>query len=482
MKIPLCVLGGLALFAAVAGSLSAATIKPLNIVFILADDMGWTDAGCFGSESYETPNIDRLAREGMKFTSAYSACTVCSPTRAALLTGKYPARLHLTDFLLGEERPYEKLKEPNWQRFLPLEEVTIAERLKKLGYTTALIGKWHLGDPPHPWGYPANQGFDLTVGGTSSASHLPPHSPLAINLPDDPKGFLTDRLTDAAVKFIAENRDRPFFLYLPHHAPHSPIQGKPEVIEKYRRKNLAGRRQDNPVYAALVESLDDSVGRLLDTLKRLNLEENTIVIFTSDNGGEIGGANRREKATDCSPLRLGKGSAYEGGVRVPAIVKWPGVIQPGRVSEVPTITVDYVPTLLELAGQRPATGEVLDGVSLVSVFRGADTLARDALYWHFPHYHSPIDSPYSAVRVGDWKLVHFFQDDRVELYDIKNDIAEAKDLAASNPAKVSELRAKLVMWRKSVGAQIPTTNPDHNEARKWEYRRWVPNEIQKKKY
>ncbi|MBI4626446.1 MAG: sulfatase [Verrucomicrobia bacterium] len=471
-------LAGLALLA-LAADLPLRAAEPLNFIFILADDMGWTDVGCFGSEFYETPHIDRLAREGMKFTSAYSACTVCSPTRAAVLTGKYPARLHLTDFILGEARPFEKLKEPGWLKYLPLEEVTIAERLKAAGYATAHIGKWHLGDPPHSFGYPANQGFDLTVGGTSSARHLPPHGPL-MNLPEQPEGFLTDRLTDAAVKFMEENRSRPFFIYLPHHAPHSPIQGKPEVIEKYRRKNATGLKQNNPTYAALVESVDDSIGKLLATLTRLRLEERTVVVFTTDNGGEVGGENRRAKATDCSPLRRGKGSPYEGGVRVPTMIKWPGVTRPGSVCDVPIISVDYFPTILEMAGQTP--GALVDGQSLVPLLRGAPSLPREAIYWHFPHYHSPVDSPYSAVRAGAWKLIHFFQDDRVELYNLEADIGEAKDLSMSQPEKAAELRARLAAWRTSVGAQLPTPNPQYDERRRWEYFRWNPNTLQLKKY
>lgn len=470
-----------ALLACVLG-LPRISAAPPNVIFILTDDMGWTDLGCFGSELYETPNIDRLAREGMKFTSAYSACTVCSPSRAAVLTGKYPARLHLTDFLLGEYRPYEKLKIPDWQLYLPLEEVTIAERLKEAGYVTALIGKWHLGDPPHPFGYPANQGFDVTVGGSSSASHLPPHGDLLMNLPGNPKaGFLTDKLTDAAVQFIENNQNQPFFLYFPHYAPHSPVQGKPEVIEKYRRKNLTGLKQNDPVYAALVESVDDSVGRLLDTLKRLNLDENTVIIFTSDNGGEVGGENRRTKATDCSPLRLGKGSAYEGGVRVPAIIKWPGVTRPGSICEVPIIGVDYYPTILECVGRNLAALPQLDGVSLVPLLRG-QTLPPRAIFWHFPHYHSPIDSPYSAVRAGDWKLIHFFEDDRAELYNLRDDIGETRDLATANPRLVAELRGKLNAWRTAVGAQLPVPNPAYDEARREEVIRWNPSSRVYRKY
>lgn len=279
---------------------------------------------------------------------------------------------------------------------------------------------------------------------------------------------------------MEENRSRPFFIYLPHHAPHSPIQGKPEVIEKYRRKNATGLKQNNPTYAALVESVDDSIGKLLATLTRLRLEERTVVVFTTDNGGEVGGENRRAKATDCSPLRRGKGSPYEGGVRVPTMIKWPGVTRPGSVCDVPIISVDYFPTILEMAGQTP--GALVDGQSLVPLLRGAPSLPREAIYWHFPHYHSPVDSPYSAVRAGAWKLIHFFQDDRVELYNLEADIGEAKDLSMSQPEKAAELRARLAAWRTSVGAQLPTPNPHYDERRRWEYFRWNPNTLQLKKY
>jgi arylsulfatase A-like enzyme len=305
-----------------------------------------------------------------------------------------------------------------------------------------------------------------------------------MNVSGDPnKGFLTDKLTDAAVEFIEKNRSKPFFLYLPHYAPHSPIQGKPEVIEKYRRKDATGLKQNKPVYAALVESLDDSVGRLTETLKRLNLDENTVVIFTSDNGGEVGGENRRTfDCTDNSPLRLGKGSAYEGGVRVPTIVRWTGITRSGSVCDVPITGEDYFPTLVELAGLELGEGHVTDGVSFVPLLRGQTTLPRDAIYWHFPHYHSPIDSPHSAMRMGNWKLVHFFEDDRVELYNLRDDIGETKDLASSNPRKAAELRAKLEMWRTSVGAQLPVPNPLYNESRRWEVLRWQPNSKMHRKY
>jgi arylsulfatase A-like enzyme len=261
---------------------------------------------------------------------------------------------------------------------------------------------------------------------------------------------------------------------------HAPIQGKPEVVEKYRRRDSKGLKQTNAVYAALVESLDDSVGLLLDTLRRLRLDERTVVFFTSDNGGEVGGANRRGTVTVNSPLRLGKGSAYEGGVRVPTIIKWPNVTRPGTVCDVPVISVDYFPTILEMAGLKPESGR--DGLSLVPLLRGGDALSREAIYWHFPHYHSLIDSPYSALRAGDWKLVHFFDGDRVELYNLKLDIGEANDLSKANPKKAADLRAKLDQWRTSVGAQIPVPNPQYDASRRLEYYRWTPNVRQERKY
>jgi arylsulfatase A-like enzyme len=283
------------------------------------------------------------------------------------------------------------------------------------------------------------------------------------------------------VEFIEKNRDQPFFLYLPHYAPHSPVQGKPEVIEKYRRKVTAGLKQNNPVYAALVESVDDSVGRLLDTLKRLNLERNTVVIFTTDNGGEVGGDNRRTKSTDCAPLRSGKGSAYEGGVRVPTIIRWTGVTRPGSVCDVPVIGVDFFPTILELAGLTASSPQI-DGVSILPLLQGRDSLSRDAIYWHFPHYHSPIDSPHSTVRMGDWKLIHFFENDRVELYNLREDIGEMNDRSVTNPDKASALRARLEAWRVQVGAQLPVPNPRYDEARRWEVLRWNPNTKVHRKY
>lgn len=448
---------------------AAAAVGAPNIVFFLIDDWGWTDAASFGSKLYETPNIDRLAAQGMKFTDAYSACTVCSPTRAATMTGKYPARLHITDWIAGHNRPYAKLKIPTWTLQLPLAEKTIAEALKERGYSTGLFGKWHLGGEAF---YPEHQGFDVNVGGCDRGqpgAYFPPYG--IVNLKDERPGeFLSDRLTRDAIAFIEANRERPFYIYFPHYAVHTPLAGKPEVIEKYKKKIAAGTyTQTNPIYAALVESIDDSVGAVMKRLAELKLDDNTIIILTGDNGGLSGTLNAqgwRPGPTRNDPLRLGKGSAYEGGVRVPLVVKWPGVTKPGSVSAVPVTSVDYFPTLLEAATGAPAKG--IDGESIVAALKGADRLQRDAIYWHYPHYHPGSATPYSAVREGDWKLIHFFEDDHVELYNLKDDLSEKTDLAPTNLKKAAALRTKLDAWRTAVGAQLPVKNPAYDPARVWE--------------
>ena len=460
-----------------------------NVIFILVDDWGWTDAACFGSKFYETPNIDRLAAEGMKFTQAYAACTVCSPTRAAVMTGKYPARLHITDWIAGHRRPYAKLRIPDWTMQLPLEEKTIAEELKARGYATGHFGKWHLGNEPF---FPEHQGFDVNVGGChmgSPGAYFPPYR--IPTLKDERPGeFLSDRLTRDAMTFIEANKDRPFYIYLPHYAVHQPIAGKPDVIEKYKRKLATGTFvHTNPVYAALVESVDDSVGALMRKLSELNLADNTVVILTGDNGGLSGTVNAqgwRPGPTRNDPLRLGKGSAYEGGVRVPLIVKWPGVTAAGRVNETPVISVDFFPTILEIVGAAPtpasrSAATRVDGESIVPLLRGGSRLSRDAIFWHYPHYHPGSATPYSAIREGDWKLIHFFEDDHVELYNLKNDLSEKSDLAASNAAKAAELRRKLTAWRTSVGAQLPVKNPAYDAAKEWDNDRPAAKKAEKRK-
>jgi arylsulfatase A-like enzyme len=453
--------------------LVASAARP-NVVFILADDLGWTDLGCYGSDFYETPHLDRLAREGMRFTQNYSACTVCSPTRAALLTGKYPARLHLTDWSPGLMPDNPKLLVPDWTRHLPREEITVAEVFRAAGYATAHIGKWHLGTAEY---FPEHQGFELNLAGTDKAAPPSYHAPYRIpNLPEGPPGeYLTDRLAAEAVNFIAQHRDRSFFLYLPHFAVHTPIQGRADLVAKYRRKLRPGLTHTNVQYAAMIESLDAAVGRVRAALAEHRLTERTILVFTSDNGGRI-----TRGTTSNAPLRYGKASAYEGGVRVPLIVYWPGVTRPGIVSDTPVISMDWFPTLLEMCElTSPATGPVryadrdtgapgCDGVSLVPLLRGTGSIARRELFWHYPHHqHYQLGGamPYSAIRQGDYKLIEFHDDQRVELYHLRDDPGEQRDLADAQPDRAAELRARLHAWRREVGAQMPVPNPHYDPNR-----------------
>jgi arylsulfatase A len=443
------------------GPVKAASLP--NFIFILVDDLGWTDLGCMGSAFYETPHIDRLAAQGMKFTQAYAACTVCSPTRAAILTGKYPARLHLTDWIAGHLRPKAKLQVPDWTMHLPLEEVTVAEALKPARYATISIGKWHLGGEQF---WPTRQGFDQNIGGCDRGQPPSYFAPYHIStLREGPKGeYLTDRETDEAVRFLEAHRTGPFFLYLPHYAVHTPLQAKKDRIEKYRKKleALPGSPQRNPVYAAMIESVDESVGRIQAKLEELNMADRTVVIFTSDNGGLTLG--RPTPVTSNRPLRAGKGSSYEGGVRVPLIVKWPGVTHPGSLRDEPVMSIDFYPTLLDIAGLRGDPRHVPDGLSLVPLLKGEPGFKRDALYWHYPHYHPGGATPYGAIRDGDYRLVEFYEDGHVELYDLKNDLGEQHDLAASMPEKARALELKLDAWRRRVGAQMPLPNPNYEKA------------------
>ena len=440
--------------------MSAADAAPpaaaTNVIVVLVDDLGWRDLSCQGSPYFETPNIDRLAASGMRFTHGYSACTVCSPSRAAMMTGQYPARLHVTDWIPGHRRPHAKLEVPAWRKFLPLETVTVAERLKTAGYATACIGKWHLGGPEH---FPEHQGFDEALGGTERGQPPSYFAPYGIpTLPEGPAGeYLTDREAAEAVRFIEAHRDRPFFLYLPHYCVHTPIQAKPAVRARYEAKDAGGLAVKNAGYAAMVESVDDSLGTILAALDRLGIRERTAIVFTSDNGGLVG-------STDNAPARAGKGSAYEGGVRVPFIVSWPGVTRPGTTSAEPVITPDVPATILDLTGAAAEPGQPLDGVSLGPALRG-EPLGRDALYWHYPHYHPGGATPYSAIRAGDWRLVRFHEDGRQELYDLRGDVGETTDLAAREPERVTALAAQLDDWLARVGAQMPAPNPAADPAR-----------------
>ncbi len=431
-----------------AGPASAATpavVRP-NVIVVLVDDLGWKDLACQGSEVHETPTIDRLAASGMRFTNAYSACTVCSPSRAALMTGLYPARLHLTDWIPGHERLKATLRIPEWRRELPLEAVTVAERLKAAGYATASIGKWHLGDKDHA---PDAQGFDVNVGGTDRGQPPSYHAPYRIpTLPEGARGeYLTDREAMEAQQFIRANRQEPFFLYLAHHAVHAPIEGKKIAAAKYRIKG-AGMDERHANYAAMIESVDDALGKILAELDTASISDRTLVVFTSDNGGVA-------TLADNTPLRAGKGSAYEGGVRVPLIVSWPGVVKAGSTSDVPVITCDIPATILDVTGVGGDPARPLDGVSLASVLRGG-TLDRDALYWHYPHYHPGGATPHSVIRAGSLRLIHFYEDGHDELYDLAKDPGERSNLATDRAADTEALRAKLDAWLADVGAQFPT--------------------------
>lgn len=449
---------------------AAAAGNRLNFVFILMDDLGWADVGCNnGRAFYRTPNIDRLAAQGMKFTDGYAACQVCSPTRASIMTGKYPARLHLTDWLPGRtDRPDQKLLRPLINQQLPLEEVTIAEALKKAGYTTGAIGKWHLGGEGF---LPQNQGFDVNIGGNHAGSpptYFYPYKNAVKSIPGLEKGqpgeYLTDRLTTEAEKFIESNKDKPFFLYLAHYAVHIPLGAKKEVIQKYLSTPATGP-QTNAIYAAMVESMDDSVGRILKKLDELKLADNTVVFFTGDNGGLSVKEGPNTPATSNAPLRDGKGYMYEGGIREPWIIRWPGKVKAGSVSSTPICTVDVFPTVLEMAGLKPEAGQILDGVSIVPLLEQKGALKRPALYWHYPHYSNQGGKPAAAIREGDFKLIEFYEDGHLELYNVREDIGETKDLAGAMPELTKKLEARLDAWRRDVGAQMMLPNPDYKPPR-----------------
>jgi arylsulfatase A len=444
--------------------------RPPNIVFILIDDYGWRDTSYNGSTFYETPQIDALARSGMVFTNGYSASPVCSPTRAALMTGKYPARLHVTAHLQGATNRlhYSKVLQPNARLELPLEEVTIAELLRGRGYRTGHFGKWHLGAVGH---LASDQGFDVSRAGDEAGSpnsFFYPQWKKKIPLDGQDGDYLTDRLTTLAVDFIRENKDRPFFLYLPHFAVHVPIEAKPEKLPKYAAKVRPDNPQNFPDYAAMIESVDESVGRVMAALREHGLENNTLVLFTGDNGGVASREWKNRQITSNLPLRSGKGHLYEGGIRVPTIARWPGVTRPGSTCHDPILTIDYAPTMAEAAGVPKAKLPAMDGRSVMRLLRGAPSLGRSEIFWHFPHYSPQLGRPSAAIRRGNDKLILFFEDSRVELYDLKNDLGETRDLAAAQPAKAAQLRRRLEAWLRETGAQIPAPNPAFDVKRELE--------------
>jgi arylsulfatase A-like enzyme len=493
-----------------------------NIVFFLVDDLGWKDVGCYGSSFYDTPNIDALANEGVRFTDAYAACHVCSPTRASILTGKYPARLKLTDWLSGRrDFPFQKLKNARIYQELPSKEITLAEQLKKYGYNTAIFGKWHLGEEPNG---PISQGFDVQIPkwnkGWPKTGY---HAPFELEGIDDKPGqYLTDRLTDEALEFIEMNKDKPFFLYLSHFTVHDPIEGRSDLVEKYKKirdqqpppqtppfvlegnpdsGNMPSKNdlekliqqleysgykvlpnemvkikqhQDNVEFAGMVESMDESLGRVVSKLEELGISENTIIVFFSDNGGmsaaNFGWPDRviSESELDAAystsnlPLRGAKGWLYEGGIRVPLIIKWPGKGKQGIVCDVPVISTDFFPSLLDMA-ELPLEPEIhADGKSLVPLLKGEQQLGRKGIYWHFPHYSNHgMQSPGGAVRYGDYKLLEYYENNTVQLFNLKEDIGEQNDLTLTFPEKTAELLKMLHDWRKEVSAEMMPPNPEY---------------------
>ncbi len=451
--------------------------KQRNVVFILVDDLGWMDIGAYGSSFYETPNVDALARSGMMFTDGYAACPVCSPSRAAILSGKYPARMDTTDYFGGRRK--SKLLPAPYKNYMPLEENTLAEALAEKGYKTFFAGKWHLGGDGYE---PETQGFEINKGGHYRGS--PPggyFSPYKNpKLADGPEGeCLPDRLGDESVKFLQENKDKPFILYLSFYSVHTPLQTKDSYKNKYRdkaagvvtdnefkqvcpqRQNKARQVQKHPVYAGMMQSMDENVGKVLNKLDELGLTDNTIVCFTSDNGGL---STSEGRPTSNLPLKGGKGWLYEGGIRVPYIIRWPGVTKPGGKCSVPVIGNDFYPTLLQAANLALRPEQHMDGVSLVPLLNGTGkTIDREAIYWHYPHYGNQGGRPGSCVRAGDYKLIETLEDNAVELYSLKDDIGETKDLSALMPEKTAALRKMLHSWRAEVDAKMMEPNPKYKQ-------------------
>jgi arylsulfatase A-like enzyme len=460
-------------------------MKKPNIVLILIDDMGWKDLGCYGSNFYETPNIDKLAAEGMIFTNAYSTCPVCSPARASILTGKYPARIGLTNYLGGRSKG--KLIDAPYIDHLPLSEKSIAKVLKENGYNTWHVGKWHLGEEQY---YPQRHGFDVSIGGCHLGialdGYFNPWNIPTIDDNDAPEGtYLTDYLTDKAIELINEKDEKPYFLNMWYYSVHIPIMAKPEKIEYFRRKkerlgldkiypfelganfpterkqDLVIRRrvlQSSANYAAMIHSVDENIGKILTAIVDSGESGNTIVFFTSDNGGL---ATAEGSPTCNSPLSEGKGWMYEGGVRDPLIVKWSGVIAENSVCETPITFTDFYPTFLDLAGIDLMPKQHQDGVSILPLLKGEGTINDRCLFWHYPHYGNQGGTPGSSIRKGDYKLIEFFEDDHVELYNLRNDIEEKIEVSKDYPGITETLKKLLIEWRLSIEAKIPEKNPDY---------------------
>jgi arylsulfatase A-like enzyme len=462
----------------VAGESKRPSVAPPNIVFILADDLGWSDLACYGSDLHQTPHLDRLATQGTRFLNAYSASPVCTPTRASILTGRHPARLKMTIWReAAEVRGKRELLEPVVRDQLPLSETTLAEILHQVGYYTAHIGKWHLG---RAGAYPQSHGFDVNIGGTlwgapdsffypfRGATYFRSWRYVPDLEPGQPGDYLTDRLTDKAIEIIKRMDGRPFYLNLWYHSVHTPIQGKPALVEKYKGKVQADARHNNPDYAAMVESLDENVGRILDAIDDAKITDRTIVVFFSDNGGFVNQCKLQpdRAVTNNSPLRSGKGSLYEGGIRVPLIVRLPGSDPIGRTCHIPVTSNDLLPTLLALTGfAKNSKGLTLDGVDFSSLLIEDDTpWERETLYFHYPHYYSTT-TPVSAIRHKNWKLLEYYEKRPVELYNLERDSGEKHNIATRSPEIVELLRDKLHDWQTEIEVPIPEPNP------RWQPRR-----------
>lgn len=465
-------------FLLAAFAMRAEAAAPPNILFILADDMGWNAPHCYGSDLHETPNIDRLAAHGIRFTQAYSASPVCTPTRAAIMTGQHPARLNMT---IWHEAAVSRLTDPGKEKLAPpitetslaLDQVTIAEVLHDAGYQTAHVGKWHLGTAD---AYPETQGFDVNVGGTFYGAPLTywyPYKGDRVSgsgvhefryipglAPGKEGDYLDDKLADQALVLMEQMHasGKPFYLNMDFYSPHTPIEGKPELVEKYKAKIHEGMTHKNAAFAAMMQTLDENIGRLLDKLDSLGIADNTLVVFYSDNGGfdEI---RNGEQVSNNAPLRSGKGSAYEGGIRVPLIIRWPGVTPEGTVCDTPVVSMDFYPTILEMLGDKvPAPGKVLDGLSLAPLLHDPTaSLGREDMAWHYPHYYFNT-TPVSAFRHGDWKLIEYYEDGKQELFNLKTDLRETIDLSAVRPEIVKDLHQRLLAWRAEVNARIPEKN------------------------
>ncbi|MCA9240628.1 MAG: sulfatase [Planctomycetales bacterium] len=469
---------------------TAAKAQPPNLVVIVVDDLGWTDAACLGSTFYETPAIDRLASQSMQFTNAYAACPVCSPTRASLQTGRYPARLATTEWF-GGAQPDEALSEALRQQFrhrrllpapyrdsLPLDETTLAEALQTAGYHSFYVGKWHLGKRGY---WPQDQGYEVNLGGGAmgwprGGYFSPYHNP---QLEDGPEGeHLPERLSRESIRLIEEHRQEPFMLFLSFYSVHTPLEARDDLAAKYRKKaqrtTTSGplflpegsvhnrQRQDDPVYAAMVEAVDEAVGDVLTALDRLGLDDNTLVVFTSDNGGL---STAEGSPTSNLPLRAGKGWLYEGGIRIPWLVRWPGETRAGSKCDTPVITNDLYFTLLEAAGLKAPEEPAADGLSLVPLLNSESGFSDRSLYWHYPHYSNQGGRPGGAVRHGPWKLIEWYGDGSSELYRLDRDPGERQNLVKAQPKVALELRKEITAWRDAVGARMPTPNPGYRPRR-----------------